>query len=168
MIERQAEHPRARTQAVAAHGRGLVLAARGDVDAAVAGSRRRSVITTSSPTAGGARTLLAHGGVLRRARRQREARPRSTMRSRASSRRVRRRSPPARATSSSGSAAAVAAGLTPTESRVAGLVAEGLSNKEVATELVVSVNAVEAHLTRIYAKLGVHSRAQLVRSLAKV
>ena len=59
-------------------------------------------------------------------------------------------------------------GLTPTESRVAGLVAQGLSNKQVATELVVSVKAVEAHLTRIYAKLGVHSRAELVRSLAKV
>lgn len=59
-----------------------------------------------------------------------------------------------------------AAGLTPTEERVAGLVAAGLSNKQVARELVVSVSAVERHLTRIYEKLGVRSRAELVRRRA--
>jgi DNA-binding CsgD family transcriptional regulator len=54
-----------------------------------------------------------------------------------------------------------AGGLTPTEERVAALVAEGRSNKEVAEALFVSVRTVEANLTRIYAKLGIHSRTEL-------
>ena len=54
-----------------------------------------------------------------------------------------------------------AGGLTPTEERVAGLVAEGLSNKQVAAELFVSVRTVEANLTRVYAKLGIRSRTEL-------
>jgi DNA-binding NarL/FixJ family response regulator len=44
---------------------------------------------------------------------------------------------------------------------VAELVAEGLSNKEVAARLFVSVRAVEANLSKVYAKLGIHSRTQL-------
>ena len=52
-------------------------------------------------------------------------------------------------------------GLTPTEQRVADLVAEGRSNKQVAVELFVTVRTVEANLTRIYAKLGVRSRTEL-------
>lgn len=55
--------------------------------------------------------------------------------------------------------------LTPTEQRVADLVAQGLANKQVAAALVVTIGTVEAHLTRIYAKLGVHSRTELVRTL---
>jgi DNA-binding NarL/FixJ family response regulator len=58
-------------------------------------------------------------------------------------------------------------GLTPTEQRVAELVAQGLPNKEVAAALVVSVSAVEANLTRIYAKLGIRSRAELARDFAR-
>jgi DNA-binding CsgD family transcriptional regulator len=56
---------------------------------------------------------------------------------------------------------AQADGLTPTEHRVADLVAEGRSNKQVAGELFVSVRTVEANLTRIYAKLGIRSRTEL-------
>jgi DNA-binding NarL/FixJ family response regulator len=52
-------------------------------------------------------------------------------------------------------------GLTPTEERVAALVADGRSNKEVAEALFVSVRTVEANLTRIYAKLGIRSRTEL-------
>jgi DNA-binding CsgD family transcriptional regulator len=52
-------------------------------------------------------------------------------------------------------------GLTPTEQRVADLVAEGRSNKDVAAELFVSVRTVEANLTRVYAKLGIRSRTEL-------
>jgi DNA-binding NarL/FixJ family response regulator len=44
---------------------------------------------------------------------------------------------------------------------VAELVAEGLSNKEVAVRLVVTVRTVEAHLSKIYSKLGVRSRTEL-------
>jgi DNA-binding NarL/FixJ family response regulator len=52
-------------------------------------------------------------------------------------------------------------GLTPSEQRVAELAAEGLSNKEIAGRLVVSVNTVERHLSHTYSKLGVRGRAQL-------
>src|SRR5207344_912263 len=52
-------------------------------------------------------------------------------------------------------------GLTETERRVAALVVEGRSNKEVASELFVTVRTVETHLTKIYAKLGVRSRTEL-------
>jgi DNA-binding NarL/FixJ family response regulator len=58
----------------------------------------------------------------------------------------------------------VAGELTETESRVAGLVAQGLSNKEVASRLFVSVRAVEANLSKIYAKLGIRSRTELART----
>jgi DNA-binding CsgD family transcriptional regulator len=54
--------------------------------------------------------------------------------------------------------------LTQTESNVAALVAQGLSNKEVAARLFVSVRAVEANLSRIYAKLGIRSRTELART----
>ncbi len=53
-----------------------------------------------------------------------------------------------------------------TEERVAALAAGASSNKEIATELFVSVHTVEAHLTRVYRKLGIRSRAQLAARLA--
>jgi DNA-binding CsgD family transcriptional regulator len=57
-------------------------------------------------------------------------------------------------------------GLTPTERRIAELVAEGRSNKEVAGALFVTPKTVETNLSRIYAKLGVRSRTALARELA--
>ena len=57
--------------------------------------------------------------------------------------------------------------LTPTERRVAELVADGRANKEIAATLVITVKAVEAHLTRIYGKLNVRSRTELTRLLAR-
>jgi DNA-binding CsgD family transcriptional regulator len=57
--------------------------------------------------------------------------------------------------------------MTPTERRIAELVAEGSSNKEVAAAAFVSVKTVEAHLSRIYAKLRVRSRAALAHRLAE-
>ena len=59
-----------------------------------------------------------------------------------------------------------ASGLTPAETRVAALVAAGRKNKEVAAELYTTVATVEAHLTRIYRKLGLRSRSELVRRAA--
>jgi DNA-binding NarL/FixJ family response regulator len=56
-------------------------------------------------------------------------------------------------------------GLTETERRVAELVAEGKSNKEVAAALYVAVRTVEANLTKVYAKLGIHSRTELASRL---
>jgi DNA-binding CsgD family transcriptional regulator len=58
-----------------------------------------------------------------------------------------------------------AGGLTPAERRVVELAADGLSNKEIAAALFVSVRTVEVHLKHAYAKLGVRSRAQLARRL---
>lgn len=55
--------------------------------------------------------------------------------------------------------------LTPTERRIAALVAEGLSNREVGTALFVTPKTVESALTRIYRKLGVRSRTELARRL---
>jgi DNA-binding CsgD family transcriptional regulator len=51
--------------------------------------------------------------------------------------------------------------LTETEERCATLAARGLSNKEIAASLFVSVHTVEGHLSHAYRKLGVRSRAQL-------
>ena len=56
--------------------------------------------------------------------------------------------------------------LTKTEERVARLAAEGLSNKEIASTLFVTVHTVEVHLSRVYAKLGIRSRSQLGPVLA--
>ena len=56
--------------------------------------------------------------------------------------------------------------LTPTERRVAALVGDGLSNKEVAHALGIASKTVELHLTHVYVKLAVGSRAELVRWLA--
>lgn len=53
--------------------------------------------------------------------------------------------------------------LTSTELRVADLVAEGLSNAEVAAELHISRYTVETHVKHIYAKLAVRSRVRLAR-----
>ena len=53
--------------------------------------------------------------------------------------------------------------LTPTERRVAELVASGHSNSEIAATLFISVKTVEANLTRIYRKLGLHGRVDLTR-----
>lgn len=58
------------------------------------------------------------------------------------------------------------AGLTASELRVAELAARGLSNKEIASRLYVTVYTVEAHLSHAYAKLGVRSRTQLAARLA--
>ena len=56
-------------------------------------------------------------------------------------------------------------GLTAAERRVAALVAEGRTNREVAAALFLGERTVASHLTHIYAKLGVRSRTELVRRL---
>ncbi|MFI5284231.1 MAG: AAA family ATPase [Candidatus Dormibacterales bacterium] len=57
------------------------------------------------------------------------------------------------------------ADLTPTEERIAQLVATGLTNREVADRAFVSAKTVEANLARVYDKLGIHSRAELGRAM---
>jgi DNA-binding NarL/FixJ family response regulator len=109
------------------------------------------------------RTLLAYGTTLRRAKRRREARealsqaleifdllgaPLWAERATAELSRI-----PGRSAASSE--------LSATEQRVAELVAEGLSNKEVAARLFVSVRTVESNLSSVYSKLGLRSRSEL-------
>lgn len=55
--------------------------------------------------------------------------------------------------------------LTTKEAAVAQVVAEGLSNREAAARLVISVKTIEYHLGHVYDKLGVRTRAQLVAKL---
>jgi DNA-binding CsgD family transcriptional regulator len=56
--------------------------------------------------------------------------------------------------------------LTASERRVAQLAASGLSNREIAEQLFVTVKTVENHLTRVYSKLDLESREQLPGALA--
>ena len=150
--------------ATAARARGLLSAAAGDVDAAHAELDRALAEHDKMlcPFERG-RTLLALGSVRRRGRQKRSAREAldeayhtfeqlgarlwehqaSDELERISGRR------------------AASGDLTATEQRLASLAADGLTNKEIAATLHMSVHTVEAHLTRIYRKLGVRSRAAL-------
>jgi len=56
-------------------------------------------------------------------------------------------------------------GLTAAEQRVAALVAEGRTNREVAAALFLGERTVETHLSHVYAKLGIRSRTELARTL---
>ena len=58
-----------------------------------------------------------------------------------------------------------AEGLTAAEHRVAALVADGRTNREIAAALFLGERTVASHLTHIYAKLGVRSRTELARRL---
>jgi DNA-binding CsgD family transcriptional regulator len=114
------------------------------------------------------RTLIVLGAAQRRVKRRREAR--ETLeealglfervgaalwaeRARAELRRISGRAPAAGA-------------LTPAEERVAALVCEGRTNREVAAALYLSERTVEGHLSRVFGKLGVAHRNQLGPALA--
>jgi DNA-binding CsgD family transcriptional regulator len=56
------------------------------------------------------------------------------------------------------------AALTPTEAKVASLVAEGRSNPDIAAELFLSRNTVQTHVSHILAKLEARSRTEIVRA----
>ncbi|MBK3571844.1 helix-turn-helix transcriptional regulator, partial [Streptomyces sp. MBT62] len=57
-------------------------------------------------------------------------------------------------------------GLASMERQVAALVMEGATNREIAARLFISVKTVEATLTRVYRKLGIRSRVDIVRLAA--
>jgi DNA-binding CsgD family transcriptional regulator len=151
-------------KAVGARCRALALAARGHLEAASAAAARalREHDGLPLPFELG-RTLLVGGTIERRAKRRKEARETLSKalkvfeglgaavwadRTRAELARIGGRAPSSVA-------------LTPTEQRVAALVATGGTNREVADALFVSVHTVEANLKRIYRKLGIRSRTQL-------
>jgi DNA-binding CsgD family transcriptional regulator/tetratricopeptide (TPR) repeat protein len=117
-----------------------------------------------------ARTQLAYGELLRRSQRRAEARPhlraalatfddlgaeplatRARDELRASGETARKRDP------------STLVALTPMEGQVARLVAQGLSNKDVAAQLWISPRTVAFHLRGVFAKLGVSSRGSLTQ-----
>jgi DNA-binding NarL/FixJ family response regulator len=51
--------------------------------------------------------------------------------------------------------------LTPREREVAMLVARGLTNRQIADQLVISASTAERHVVNIFNKLGFHSRTQV-------
>jgi DNA-binding CsgD family transcriptional regulator len=150
--------------ATAARGRGLLAAAEGDLDAA-RGSLARALAEHDRMCCPfeRARTLLAIGAVRRRGREKRAARE-ALMEALEVFDRLDARlwAGQARAEIERISGRRAASGeLTETERQLAHFAAEGLANKEIAAALHISVHTVEAHLTRIYRKLDIRSRAAL-------
>ena len=149
--------------------RGLLHAAKGDFADAIAalGVSRERHATTADPF-GLARTLLALGTVERRVRHRRAAR--QTLGEALAAFESLGGALWAERTSAElariGGRQAAGDELTPSERQVAALVAEGRTNREVAAALVLSDRTVEGHLSSVYAKLGVRSRAELVRRFA--
>lgn len=160
---------RAWALAILARSRGLLLAARGDHEGAFASFERAlAEHARSADPFHHARTLLAFGRTQRRTKKRGAARttlddalarfeelgaPLWAEQTRAELARIGGRAP------SRGE-------LTEAERRIAELVAEGRTNRDVAATLFLTEHSVETALTRIYRKLGVRSRAELARLLA--
>jgi DNA-binding CsgD family transcriptional regulator len=155
--------------ASAARCRGLLLGEHGAFDAALESFDTALEAHEDVPAPfERARTVLALGSVQRRARRRREAR--ETLEVAEST--FRELGTPLWAAQARteldriGGRAPSRGELTPNELRIATLVSEGKTNKEVATALFVTDRTVESALTQIYRKLDVRSRTELTRKLA--
>jgi len=151
----------------ATRSRGLIAAARGDL--AVATALLEQAIAEHEMVGdpyGRARAQLALGIVLRRARQKRAPRDvivsaRDAFEELGAATWLER----ARRELQSIGGRTREHGLTAAELRVAALVAEGRTNREVAAALFLGERTVASHLTHIYAKLGVRSRTDLARKV---
>jgi DNA-binding CsgD family transcriptional regulator len=156
--------------AVAARTRALVRASSGDLDGAfVCFQEALAEHQRTRDPFQHARTLLALGATERRAKRRRAARetlglalalflelpaPLWAEKARAELARI-------------GGRVAARGELTESERRIAALVVEGRSNREVAAALFLAEHSVETALSRVYRKLGVRSRTELASRLAR-
>lgn len=144
--------------------RGIVRAARGDLGGAVAELEQAVAWADQAPLPfERGRVLLLLGRVQRRATLKRAAR--ATLEAAAAAfdgLGARRWADTARDELGRIGGRAPARGtLSETERQVVALVTQGMSNKEVASALFVTPKAVEANLSRVFAKTGVRSRAEL-------
>jgi DNA-binding CsgD family transcriptional regulator len=166
LAERGATLEREWALAVAGRCRGLIAAAHGDLSGALAELEEAAERHERVPVPfDRARTLLVVGVVRRRGRQRRSARE-ALEQACAEFERLGAAVWHARARGELGRLGGRApsdGALTPSEHKVAALVAEGRTNREVAAELVVSEKTVESHLSHVYRKLGVRSRAELTR-----
>jgi DNA-binding CsgD family transcriptional regulator len=166
----EADARRVGRQRVLAHVlrcRGQIAAARGEIDEAMTLLDEAAVRHEElDDRYGRARALLALGVARRRARQKRPARD-AIAEALAGFEQLGAATWIERARSELGSIGGRSRedGLTPAEQRVAALVAEGRTNREVAAALFLGERTVASHLTHIYAKLGIRSRTELARML---
>jgi len=162
---------RAWMSAIAARCRGMVLAAQGELDGATRAAEGAMVEhdRLSMPFER-ARTELLLGQLQRRNRRRDAAA--TTLRTALET--FERLNSPLWAARTRESLAradihpARASVLTASERRVAELAASGMTNRDVAAALFISVKTVEVNLTRIYRKLDIRSRAELGRRIDRL
>lgn len=155
--------------AVGARSRSMLLAASGDVDGAYEAAQRGLVEHDRLPMPfERARTQLLLGRLQRRQRHKEVAA--TTLREALSV--FERLGTPlwadrVRAELDRVNVGPTSTALTPTELQVAELAASGMTNRDVAAALFISPKTVEANLARVYRKLGIHSRAELGRSMSR-
>ena len=156
---------RDRVLAQAVRSRGLIAAARGELlDAARLLEDAVDSHEAVADPFGRARALLALGVVRRRARQKRTAR--AAMEAALSG--FQALGAASWAAVSRSEIARIGGrtrieGLSPSELSVAALVAEGRTNREIASALFLGETTVASHLSHIYAKLGIRSRTELAR-----
>lgn len=163
MERRQRRIPRPWLAAAIARARGLLLATAGDLDAALTAV---GSAPASSPF-DNAQNLLVRGRLLRRARRS-VAADDTLCRAEQIFVRLGATAWAANARTERDRLGRHRPGgtqLTPTERQVAELAAAGGTNRQTAEALSMSPKTVEAHLSRIYRKLGINSRAELGRRI---